>query len=690
MSSELEIEAHKAAKLVSAPQAEFKAETPIEDVDIDNTRVFRPKAPIVGRVVQNLGEGTETTRWRLKEKDTSNEYLCLRLPVHPKLQIRQPPVALDFFGHDQHEVTVTYSYRQGNTLYGAKLDERRVPAHGQPLLGTKSPLASRVFAAIHPPQEPIKDQQVILEKINLTADFLPVRFLYEGAIKARAVVRIYTPTSLGTGFLVAPGYIMTNNHVLPTFDIATNSIAEFFYEEGEKVVRIALVPKDCYITSPDLDFTIVAIEVNSAISGVKHITLSRNSNVIVASEPVNIIQHPSGRKKEIAIHNNKVTKILDIVIKYETDTEPGSSGSPVFNNDWELVALHHSGESFGNGRAENEGIRIPPIIQYLLEKKTVPGVSKLLTFIDQFSPNAGAFGFAGLPEDASKNESELRAFTGSSLYADVGFWNIENLNNSNSAPERVEKIAKIIFDLRLDVLGLVEVETRALQKVVTALGRKGASYNYVYYDAPGGDQDLALFYDTNTTRVEDKTAEFHQTYSAELNGVVTTNDHGHQKTQSIFPRKPLFARVTVDEGIAPIEFIAVVVHLKAMGDSASKLRRKASLEALARIFDDLKSKGFSVLCGGDYNEPDPNVLENIFDVNILTTDDTRAGNASWVGSISSAPNGSQLDHIVVTDNLKVLDKGTINDVSDLRLDQVIPDYDSISDHVPVVLRLIYN
>ena len=28
---------------------------------------------------------------------------------------------------------------------------------------------------------------------------------------------------------------------------------------------------------------------------------------------------------------------------YETDTAPGSSGSPVFNDQWEVVALHHSG-----------------------------------------------------------------------------------------------------------------------------------------------------------------------------------------------------------------------------------------------------------------------------------------------------------------------------------------------------------
>src|SRR5262249_23055923 len=34
---------------------------------------------------------------------------------------------------------------------------------------------------------------------------------------------------------------------------------------------------------------------------------------------------------------------LDKFAHYETDTEQGSSGSPVFNDQWEVIALHHSG-----------------------------------------------------------------------------------------------------------------------------------------------------------------------------------------------------------------------------------------------------------------------------------------------------------------------------------------------------------
>ena len=61
----------------------------------------------------------------------------------------------------------------------------------------------------------------------------------------------------------------------------------------------------------------------------------------------------------------------DFRVHYRTPTEPGSSGSPVFNGGWELVALHHSGSAtmnriHGTGTYEaNEGIWIQSIRKQL-------------------------------------------------------------------------------------------------------------------------------------------------------------------------------------------------------------------------------------------------------------------------------------------------------------------------------------
>ncbi|MEP0923145.1 trypsin-like peptidase domain-containing protein [Leptolyngbya sp. ST-U4] len=59
-------------------------------------------------------------------------------------------------------------------------------------------------------------------------------------------------------------------------------------------------------------------------------------------QAVSIIQHPKGNRKEIVVYGNQVQAIYQNWIQYETDAEPGASGSPIFNSQWQLVGIHHS------------------------------------------------------------------------------------------------------------------------------------------------------------------------------------------------------------------------------------------------------------------------------------------------------------------------------------------------------------
>src|SRR5262249_30789464 len=61
--------------------------------------------------------------------------------------------------------------------------------------------------------------------------------------------------------------------------------------------------------------------------------------------------------------------VFDEFLHYEADTQPGSSGSPVFNDQWELVALHHASvpapEHPELGKFVNEGIRISRLLAFI-------------------------------------------------------------------------------------------------------------------------------------------------------------------------------------------------------------------------------------------------------------------------------------------------------------------------------------
>ena len=204
----------------------------------------------------------------------------------------------------------------------------------------------------------VEDRPALLERIiGATKDLQAVSFLPRGARAAAAIARISLADGgrelpLGTGFLASPRLLMTNNHVLPDTDTAHRVIVEFGAEVGIDNVpvsptRFRLDPDTLFLTDEHLDYSVVAVRpaaderLAGDMFGWSRLVIQQGK--IVTGEAVNIVGHPMGRLKEISIRNNRLDLQLDDFLHYETDTEPGNSGSPVFNDQWEIVALHHSG-----------------------------------------------------------------------------------------------------------------------------------------------------------------------------------------------------------------------------------------------------------------------------------------------------------------------------------------------------------
>lgn len=213
-----------------------------------------------------------------------------------------------------------------------------------------------VLAAV--PDEDVVERHVVLERIIAGASELqPVNFLPRGVRAARTIARISLRqrgrlVPFGTGFLVAPRLLLTNNHVLPDAAVAGDSVAEFNCELDlddafGKLAEYALDPQTLFLTDEHLDYSLVAVRsgTNGRAPGEEFgwNRLLMQQGKIVTGEPVNVVGHPMGRMKEIALRNNELLQQLDDFLHYKTDTEPGNSGSPVFNDQWEVVALHHSG-----------------------------------------------------------------------------------------------------------------------------------------------------------------------------------------------------------------------------------------------------------------------------------------------------------------------------------------------------------
>lgn len=223
-------------------------------------------------------------------------------------------------------------------------------------------------------------------------------------------------TIYGTGFLVAPDLVMTNWHVVQCIlaeedsDLSYTgpraSAADLTCRFDYKVLtnglksdgttfklaqnwRVALSPNNPPGRDPrpdELDCAIIRLSkaagnlpvgdaAGQGIPGdprgwIKLPASGATPHDFKARSPIFIIQHPAGDPIKLALETRAVQSVSAdrTRVKYETSTERGSSGSPCFDQNWNLIALHHSGDpDFAPEHAPtyNQGIPVDAITSYL-------------------------------------------------------------------------------------------------------------------------------------------------------------------------------------------------------------------------------------------------------------------------------------------------------------------------------------
>ena len=158
-----------------------------------------------------------------------------------------------------------------------------------------------------------------------------------------------------TGFLITDDVMLTNHHVFAKATECRGCGIQFGYEKRDGRLSPGTVflldPTVLFYASKDLDFAIVgvralAVDGVTAIGQFKSLTLIPTTGKVLVGQPISIIQYPEGGPKKYGVRDNELLLAPteeDRYLQYTTDTLPGSSGSPAFNKDWEVVALHHSG-----------------------------------------------------------------------------------------------------------------------------------------------------------------------------------------------------------------------------------------------------------------------------------------------------------------------------------------------------------
>jgi endonuclease G len=197
------------------------------------------------------------------------------------------------------------------------------------------------------------------ERLLGTNDLVDEFYLERALLSANPVCRISIRAASGhergcaTGFMVSPRLLLTNEHVFGSADEAAPSIAEFNYRfdvsgRPESSYRFRLRPDLFFYNNENLDFALVSVETTSEdgvpLSTFGYHRLIAQTGKTLLKEWMTVIQHPGGARRQFAIRENECIDDQDPdVLWYKSDTAQGSSGSPVFNDSFQVVALHHAG-----------------------------------------------------------------------------------------------------------------------------------------------------------------------------------------------------------------------------------------------------------------------------------------------------------------------------------------------------------
>ncbi|MEU5894019.1 trypsin-like peptidase domain-containing protein [Streptomyces sp. NPDC047461] len=211
-----------------------------------------------------------------------------------------------------------------------------------------------------------------------------VAFLRRGTELATSVCRLRVAALdgtlyHGTAFRIADDLLLTNHHVLFDRDGGPpRAVEAWFGYEAELNGRtreheVVSCDAGSAVGEAELDWAVVR-SAEPLPADALHVALPSRGEVSL-NDRVYIIQHPHGGVKKLAARHNVVRHVDDTVVQYWTDTEQGSSGSPVFDDQWNLVALHRRWLRIGAddqpAEFRNEGVKIERVLEGLVRKRLV-------------------------------------------------------------------------------------------------------------------------------------------------------------------------------------------------------------------------------------------------------------------------------------------------------------------------------
>jgi S1-C subfamily serine protease len=197
--------------------------------------------------------------------------------------------------------------------------------------------------------------QVEYQKIYGSAATVTLDWYLKGLSRCENIARIgRDPTrGIGTGFLIkgeklhpkwkGKTVLVTNAHVIsddPT-DEATPFLEAVAFFERRSGTESRFTEILWHSKKTELDITVLALEEELVINS--DFPIARSMPLNSPESRIYVIGHPGGGTLAFSLQDNELVSYNDSHLWYRTPTEGGSSGSPIFNSQWELIGVHHKG-----------------------------------------------------------------------------------------------------------------------------------------------------------------------------------------------------------------------------------------------------------------------------------------------------------------------------------------------------------
>ncbi len=226
-------------------------------------------------------------------------------------------------------------------------------------------ISDRLLRLGHDATLVLPDSPMQLERIFGTE--LPVAYetLMRGLRCAESVCKITDANGegWGTGFLLRGSFIdpslgddpilVTNAHVTSSLPgvsqlQAVEVQARFEVTKGEGEEPLVLTGMSEIWTSPPAECDVTLLRFEGNVPALKQpIEIAPALPLATEGAFVYVIGHPAGAGLKFSIRGNDLLAYdaAQTKVHYTAPTEPGSSGSPVFTSQWQLMALHHAGSN---------------------------------------------------------------------------------------------------------------------------------------------------------------------------------------------------------------------------------------------------------------------------------------------------------------------------------------------------------